>query len=177
MVNMDHFWCVVTLITCSLLNIRHMLLLRLGKQLLPRPEIYPHFQELFFIAHLVHFSSKSTYILQISISYLFLTSNFLCDVWISSFPLTVLISYPLPRHVKFFLIFYHYTQSHIYSFPKNSFQGKQYNGALSPHCLSGTHLFPFCSNDVFSINWFDIDLKGKSKPARKTVISLDSQII
>lgn len=111
-------------------------ILRLGKQLLPRPETYPHFQELFFTVHLVHYSSKSTCILQISISYLFLTTNFLCDVLISFFPVTLLISYPLPWYVKFFLIFYHYSQSRIYSFPKNSFQWKQYNGDLSSHCLS-----------------------------------------
>lgn len=177
MVNMDQFWYVATSIICSLLNIRHMRLLRLGKQLLPRPEIYPDVQELFFTVHLVHYSSKSTYTLQISISYLFLIISFLCDVCISFFPLTALISYPLPRHIKFFLIFYHYSQSHIYSFPKNSFQWKQYNADLSSHCLSETHLFPFCSNDVFSINWFYIDLQGKSTLARKTVISLNSQII
>lgn len=154
-----------------------MLLLRLGQQLLARPEIYPFFQEFFFIVHLFPYSSKSTYILQISISYLFLTSNFLCDVCIFFFPVTVLISHALPRHVKFFLIFYHYSQSHIYSFPKNSFQWKQYNGALSTLCLSEAHLFLFCSNDVFPINWIYIDLKGKSMLARKTVVSLDSQII
>lgn len=173
MVNMDQFWYVVTSIICSLLNIRHMLLLRLGKQLLPRPEIYPYFQEHFFIDHLVHYSSKSTYILQISISYLQFS------LWCMHFflPSKVLISYPLPRHIKFFLIFYHYSQSHIDSFPKNSFQWKQCMWALFSHCLSETHLFPFCSNDVFPINWFDIDLKGKSTLARKTVIALDSQII
>lgn len=177
MVNMDQFWYVETSIIRSLLSIRHVLLLRLGKQLLPRPEIYPYFQELLFTVHLVPYSSKSTYILQISISYHFPTANFLCDVCISFFPLPVLISYPLPRQVKFFLIFCHNSQSHSYSFPKSSFQWKQYNGDLSSHCLSETHLFPFCSNDLFSINWFDTDLKGNSMVARNTVISLNSQII